>query len=338
MILAAPGAQNDAEGRLVQMMRTAKLNAAVVVVSMLGLVAAASCDGERCSAANCALPPRFDLVVSESESGGAGISTGDFSGVAFVLDSRRNKLVTSPPLAVTRDRDPYKQFPGRSLFIFYPAELLNGRWVDRTGLFDVTATGGGMAPFTFHLVVGVALWSPSYSSVAVNPGDLVVQEWNEACGDPTPPALAAPAFELVQGEFSVTRTLVPASLQFTFKRRAYRVLQLTGWPVPSARPYAGICVPEGFPRYPSMVSAGGESGTCSRDIATNDSEEHVLAFYKTQLNQGAWRIVSVNGSIISFRYAPDGVLTMYPDGHELTVYPDGHVHLYIAKGPYTSCL
>jgi hypothetical protein len=314
------------------------LRIAVLLVSTLGVFAAAACAQHCPGAGACALPPRFDLVVTESDSGGAGISTGDFSGVAFVLDSRRNKLVTSPPLAVTRDRDPYKQFPGRSLFIFYPAELLNGRWVGLTGVFDVTATGGGMAPFTFHLVVGVALQSPSYSSVAVNPGDLVVQEWNEACGDPPPPGLAAPAFELVQGEFSVTRTLVPASLQFTFKRRAYRVLQLTGWPVPSARPYAGICVPDGFPRYPSMVSAGGASGTCSRDIATNDSEEHVLAFYKTQLNQGAWRIVSVDGSIISFRYAPNSVLTMYPDGHVLTVYPDGHVHLYIATGPYTSCL
>jgi hypothetical protein len=331
VILAAPGAQNDADGRLVEMMRTAKLNAAVLVVCTLGLVAVASCQGERCPAANCALPPRFDLVVTESDSGGAGISTGDFSGVAFVLDSRRNKLVTTPPLALTRDRDPYKQFPGRSLFIFYPAELRNGRWVGLTGAYDVTATGGGKAPFTFHLVVGLLLPYKDQSPVAVNPGDVVVQEWNEACGDPTPPALAAPAFELVQGESSVTRTLVPASLQFTFKRRAYRALSLTGWSVLSATPSAGICVPDGFPRYPSMTSVGGMSSTCSWDIPTNDSEEHVLAFYKTQLNQGPWRIVSVDGSIISLR--SDDV-----DHGVLTVFADGHVHLYIATGPYTTCL
>jgi hypothetical protein len=303
-------------------MRTASLNVAVLLVCTLGLVVVASCDGERCPAANCSLPPRFDLVVTESDSGEAGISIGAWSGIAFVLDRRRDQLATTAPrLAVTQSGDIYRQFPGNSLFIFYPRT---------SGVFDVTATGGGLALFTFHLVVGYLLPYTGHSSVAVNPGDVVVQEWNEACGDPPPPALAAPAFELVQGEFSVTRTLVPASLQFTFKRRAYRALSLTGWSAPSATPYAGICVPDGFPRYPSMVSAGGKSTNCSWDIPTNDSEGHVLAFYKTHLNQGGWRIVSADGSIISFSadFADHGVLT---------VYPDGHVHLYIATGPYTTC-
>jgi hypothetical protein len=302
-------------------LRTAGVRIGVLLVSTLGVFAAAACTQHCPEAGACAMPPRFDLVVTEADSGGAGISTGDFSGVAFVLDRRRDRLATTPSLAVIQSGDSYRQFPGTSLFIFSPKT---------SGVFDLTATGGGMAPFTVRLVVGVVLPSPAYSSVAVNPGDVVVQEWNEACGDPPPPALAAPAFELVQGEFSVTRTLVPASLQFTFKRRAYRVLSLTGWPVPSATPYAGICVPDGFPRYPSMMSPGGESRTCSWDIPTNDSEEHVLAFYKTLLNQGAWRIVSVDGSIISFRadYRPGGVLT---------VYPDGHVHLYVAAGPPTTC-
>ncbi len=298
------------------------------MVCTLGLVVVASCDGERCPAASCSQPPRFDLVVTESDSGGAGISTGAWSGVAFVLDSRRHQLATTPRLAVPQSGDSYRQFPGKSLFIVYP---------NASGVFDIAATGGGMAAFTFHLVVGVGY--PPWFTVHVHVGDIVVQDWNAACGDGPPPALTTPAFELVQGEFLVTGTLVPASLQFNFKRRAYRVLQLTGWPAPpSETPYVPArCLPTGFPRYPLMTYPGGKSPTCTWDIPANDSGENVFKFYKAQLNQGEWRIVSIEGSTITFTDHLN-----YIFGGTVTVNSSGNVHVTVgvsdsSNGPWTFC-
>jgi hypothetical protein len=79
-----------------------------------------------------------------------------------------------------------------------------------------------------------------------------------------------------------------------------------------------------------MQWMGGLSPTCTWDIAANDSQSQVLAFYKSQLDQGDWRIVSVEGSTIAFRrnYGYQGVVT---------VYSNGIVHVYIAAGPPTTC-
>src|SRR6266853_1956517 len=46
--------------------------------------------------AQLALPPAstYDLILTEADSGAAGISTGQ--GVAFMLDARREHLITSP--------------------------------------------------------------------------------------------------------------------------------------------------------------------------------------------------------------------------------------------------
>jgi hypothetical protein len=323
VILARGECRMTPEGRLLELIRSTQVNAAVLVICTFGLVVVASCDGERCTGANCALPPRFDLVVTESDSGGAGISTGAWSGVAFVLDSRRHQMATTPRLAVPQSGDSYRQFPGKSLFIVYPT---------RSGVFDVTATGGGMAAFTFHLVVGVSY--PPWFSVVVHVGDIVVQEWGGGCGDGPPPALAAPAFALIQDESAVSTSVVRASLQFAFKRRAYRVLQLTGWPAPpSATPYApGVCLPASFPRYPLMQYSGAVSATCSWDIAANDAQAPVLAFYKSQLDQGDWRIVSLDGSTIAFRLRDN-----YGFRGVVTVYSNGIVHVYVAAGPPTTC-
>jgi hypothetical protein len=296
----------------------------MLLLSALGPFAAAACTQHCPGAGACAMPPRFDLVVTEADSGGAGISTAESDYVAFVLDSRRDQLATTPRQVVTKSGDSYGQFPGQSLFIFYPRT---------SGVFDITATGGGMAPFTFHLIVGVLRPYPASSSVLLNVGDIVVEQWNAACGDGPPPALNAPAaFDLIQDQYAVSTTTVPAILQFTLKRRAYRVLQqLTGWPVPTATPFsAGICLPTGFPRYPLMQSMGGVSATCTWEMAANDSQAAVLAFYKSLLNQGGWHVDSATGSTIAFtqRYAFRG---------SLTVSSDGVVHVHVAAGPPTTC-
>jgi hypothetical protein len=267
-------------------------------------------------------------VLTESDSGGSGISAGPF-GTGFALDSRRDHVATSPKIDVRLAHDIYRQFPGMLLFVFPSGP---------SGVFDVTATGEGMAPFTFHLVVGILLPYPAYSSVAVKVGDIVAQQWDVGCGEAPPPPLTAPVFELVQDESAVSTTVVPATLQFTFNRRAYRVLQLTGWPVPSATPYVfGPCLPVGFPRYPLMTFPGSKSPTCTWDIPSNDSETHVFAFYETQLNQGDWRITSQEGSTITFREQMN-----YAFGGTVTVDSSGNVHVTAgfsdsSNGPYTIC-
>jgi hypothetical protein len=310
-------------------MRTANLKIALLLVSALGVFAAASCIHENCAGATCAAPARFNLVLTESDSGGAGISTGELSGVAFALDSGREHVTTSPSLAVKMADDTYRQFPDKRLFVFPPG---------RTGVFEITATGGSMAAFTFHLVVGVLLPWPAYSSVNVRVGDIVVQQWGGGCGDGPPPALAAPAFDLIEDASPGSTTLVPASLQFALKRRAYRVVQLTGWPVPSATPYVfAKCLPVGFPRYPLMTYPGGKSPTCSWDVPSNDSEEHVFTFYKAQLNQGEWRIASIEGSTITFTERLN-----YGFGGTVTVDSTGTVHVTAgasesSNGPWTIC-
>jgi hypothetical protein len=320
---ATPSARQDFAALAAQnvILRTASLKTAVLLVSTLGVVAAASCVHSDCAAATCVSSPRFNLVLTESDSGGAGISTGGLSGVAFALDNRRDHMTTSPKLAVTTPGDPYHLFEGRQLFVIPP---------EHKGVFDVTATGGSMAAFTFHLVVG-ALYPP-WSSVPVHVGDIVVQQWGGGCGDGPPPALPAPAFDLIQDGYTGSTNLVPARLQFAYTRRAYRVVQLTDWPVMPSRPYVGPCLPAGFPRYPLMQSTGGESATCSWDIAANDSQAQVLAFYKSQLDQGDWRIVSVNGSTIAFSLRDN-----YGFRGVVTVYSNGIVHVYLAAGPPTTC-
>ncbi len=195
---------------------------ASVIVSLL-TVACSTGGGhqgdEQCPAVgvSCGVPARYDLILTEAESGKTGISDGE--GVAFLLDGRRDRLMTSPALAVKTIDDPYKQFPGKHAFALPTYQ---------DGVFDVTANGVGMAPFTFHLVVGERLPFATGNKVTVlHRGDLVIEE-NQASVGPTdlPSALRGPAFELVQsavttgaqGELLSNRPVQP--------RRAYRAAQL----------------------------------------------------------------------------------------------------------------
>ena len=155
-------------------------------------------------------PVRYDLVLSEADSGKAGISTGQ--GVAFLLDGRRDRLVTSPELAVKSVDDPSKSFPGKHAFSL-PA--------GPHGVFDVIATGAGLPPFTFHLVIGLLLPTHWPHVTVVHRGDLVVQELLDE-----PPPLRSPTFDLVQDAVAIgTAGQLPAGSS-TFKRRAYRAVQL----------------------------------------------------------------------------------------------------------------
>jgi hypothetical protein len=94
------------------------MRAAFVAAMILASVLTVACGPvvEHCSAAGamCAAPPSYDLVLTEADSGKAGISMG--GGVAFLLDGGHSRLVTTPALAVTTLDDPYKQFPGKHAF------------------------------------------------------------------------------------------------------------------------------------------------------------------------------------------------------------------------------
>ena len=178
---------------------------AAFVVSFLTFACGEPCGN---SGATCKAAPFYDLVLTEADSGKAGITLG--GGVAFLLDGRRDGLVTSPVVAVHPIDDSLKQFPGMHAFAIYGG---------LTGVFDVTATGSGLAPFTFHLVAGALLQS---GFAVVKPGALVVQEYPVAA---QPADLRSPTFELVQDAVAIgfkggllSHTPAPT-------RRAYRAAQ-----------------------------------------------------------------------------------------------------------------
>jgi hypothetical protein len=187
---------------------------AVVLASIITSLLTFAC-GENCGdpGATCSTPPSYDLVLTEADSGKAGVSAGYDRGIAFLLDGRRDRLVTYPVLAVRAIEDPYKQFPGQHAFAI---------WTSQLGVFDVTAIGAGIPPFTFHLVIGRGL---DAGFDVLNLGDVVIQQY-EPGTNPPPPTLPGPTFELIQDAVTVGsqgRLLTNAP---TPKRRAYRAAQL----------------------------------------------------------------------------------------------------------------
>jgi hypothetical protein len=155
-------------------------------------------------------PPVYDLVLTEADSGLVGVSGG--GGVAFMLDGRRDSLITSPALVVKRIDDPQKQFPGKQAFAL-PA--------DQYGVFDVTATGAGLAAFTFHVVIGRTLPIRWPHVTVLHRGDLVVQELLD-----NPPPLRSPTFDLVQDAVAIGTAGQLPGVSPTFPRRAYRAAEL----------------------------------------------------------------------------------------------------------------
>ena len=171
---------------------------------------------ENCSnpGASCSTSPSYDLVLTEADSGKSGISAGYSNGIAFLLDGRRARLVTTPVLPVKAIDDPYGQFPGRHAFAI---------WTSALGVFDVTATGAGLPPFTFHLVIGRGI-SPTFT--VLNLGEVVVQQWTQGTGPPPSPAFGPQLFELIQEPIAVGSTGRLLLNTPTQTRRAYRAAHL----------------------------------------------------------------------------------------------------------------
>jgi hypothetical protein len=298
-------------------MRQPGLRATVLLAWALGLLLPA-----------CVRPPgpvyasTYDLVLSESDSGSAGVSTGE--GVAFVLDRRRNHLWTSPRLDFKTD-DAANQFRGKHLFALPP-----GKW----GVFDVTATGAGMAPFTYHLVVGVlaprSYWSPLS---VLHVGDIVVQQWGGGggCVSEPPQALVTPTFELLQ-----SGVLAP-SLQFGLTRRAYRAVRLGSQTVsvdepPTASPYRQykIVVANLASSFNAIVNGSAPFGRPNGLLAGAGDKFVVVLMGDAQ--QASWSVEPAGGIV----RLPDSEAGPQPPGATLIpfkVLADGDFKLTLNIGP-----
>ncbi len=376
------------------------VKAALVLASIVASVLTVACGGGLCRgmAAGCGPglyqppPALYDLVLTEADSGRVGVSGG--RGVAFLLDGRRDSLITSPALAVNRIDDPQKEFPGKHAF---------GLPAGQYGVFDVTATGEGIVPFTFHVVIGRTLPIQWPQVTVLHRGDLVVQEVYVQ-----PDRLRGPAFDLVQDAVTIGAAGQLLDNRPSLMRRAYRAAQpgeqmvtsstagflpyrvvvantpptfqtfadgevqvgstasmavggrlgvvFTGdqaqvsWSAQPAdavvrlraadigpqprgatlvpfrvmvegdvslkvrwnRPTAAwitiliqvgerTCLPHDFPRYPlAHTGASSGDGPCQLYMEYTDSSTQVLAFYRSRLNEGDWRVMSVAGDIITF--------------------------------------
>ncbi len=63
---------------------------------------------------------------------------------------------------------------------------------------------------------------------------------------------------------------------------------------------AAICLADDFPRYPLAQTVSEKRPTCQVDLVSTDSQSQIAAFYRTRLDQGDWRVVSVNGFSVAF--------------------------------------
>ena len=340
-------------------------------------------------------PAQYDLILTEADSGGVGVSTG--TGVAFLLDNRRDSLITSPALDVRPVSDLSTRHLSQRVFAIPPFQY---------GVFDVTASGVGMAPFTFHLTIGRLLPFPHRATV-LHRGDLVVQEGGVSLGpNYQSTALAGPTFQLAQDVVAVGAAGELLKNKPAPARRAYRANQLgaqvvsstaftsyrivvadtppafevfldgevqmdvtfpiaaagdvlaavfTGdrrqvtWSAQPADAFVRLpaaelgpqprgatlvpfrvmvegnvtlevhavrpaspgvtfsiqsgqatCLPDDFPRYSlaHMTSFGGQ--LCVVYMSSADSTARVLAFYRSALNEGDWRVGAAAGSPILF--------------------------------------
>lgn len=78
------------------------------------------------------------------------------------------------------------------------------------------------------------------------------------------------------------------------------------------------CLGDDFPRYPLAQTVSEFRQTCQVDLLSKDSQSQIAAFYRTRLDQGDWRVVSVKGWAITFSRrsnpAIGGTLDARPDG------------------------
>jgi hypothetical protein len=261
-------------------------------------------------------PALYDLVLTEADSGRVGVSVG--RGVAFLLDGRRDSLITSPAIAVNRIDDPQKQFPGKHAFAL-PA--------DQYGVFDVTATGADLAPFTFHVVIGRILPISWPHVTVLHRGDLVVQELLDK-----PPPLRSPTFNLVQDAVAIGTAGQLLAGSPTSPRRAYRAAQLgaqlvsTGITLTTYR----VVVANTPPAYEAFVDAA----SYLREAVVKGPGSRLAVVFMGDGQQVAWRARPADALI----RLPAAEVGPQPPGATLVpfkVMVDGNVILEVRVGSQT---
>jgi hypothetical protein len=60
------------------------------------------------------------------------------------------------------------------------------------------------------------------------------------------------------------------------------------------------CLPDDFPRYPLARTSSFGGPPCLVYMASADSPERVLAFYRSALNEGDWHVGAAAGSDVPF--------------------------------------
>jgi hypothetical protein len=119
-------------------------------------------------------------------------------------------------------------------------------------------------------------------SWTANPSDAVIRLPDADVGPQPPGATLVPFRIMTEGR---------ASLQ----------LRTAATTIPVAIDSGGaICLGDDFPRYPLAQTVSEIRQPCQVDMVSRDSQSQIVAFYRTHLSEGDWRVVSVKGWSITF--------------------------------------
>jgi hypothetical protein len=85
-----------------------------------------------------------------------------------------------------------------------------------------------------------------------------------------------------------------------------------------------ICLGDDFPRYPLAQTTSENRQPCQVAMVSKDSQSQIVAFYRSRLSEGDWRVVSVKGSSITFSRrsnpAVGGTVDVRPDGIHIQIH------------------
>jgi hypothetical protein len=139
----------------------------------------------------------------------------------------------------------------------------------------------------------------------------------------TPPDAVIRLLDADVGPQPPGATLVP--FRIMTEGRASLQLQTAAATIAVAIDSGGaICLGDDFPRYPLAQTTSENRQPCQVDMASKDSQSQIVAFYRTRLSEGDWRVVLVKGSSITFSRrsnpAIGGTLDARPDGIHVQIH------------------
>lgn len=142
---------------------------------------------------------------------------------------------------------------------------------------DVVTSGVGSRMAVVFIGDGVQVaWSAT-------PSDAVIRLPDADVGPQPPGATLVPFRIMTEGRASLELRTATTTLTVAIESGGAR------------------CLADDLPRYPlAQTVSGGFSEPCQVDMVSKDSESQIVAFYRTRLDQGDWRVVSAKGSSITF--------------------------------------